>query len=191
MSMLVLCTDKNFSPDLTYSSGSSCREMIWLTGEPIPQDYDLSRLEFLCENLPFGRLADFAVSDVGCPVVSESFVRMLLENGVDNLQIFPASIKLTEDGASVDGYFAINILGIFDVIDLKNSLMDYENEDGNLAIYFIDKLVLQPDSDEHALLYRPRGFRSRLLINYKFKKIAEQMGFIGALMVSPEVWNGF
>ncbi len=189
--MYVLCPNNSVSPDLTYSAQSSCNEIIWLTGHPIAQEYDLSNIEFLCENLPAGRLTDFAISDVGCPVASEAFVRMLRDNGIDNIEVFPASIRLTEQSEPVGGFYAINILGIVDVIDQDNSIMDFENEDGNLAIYFIDKLVLKSDCNSHALIYRPRGYRTRILIADRFKQIVEQSGIVGALLVAPENWDGF
>lgn len=189
--MHILCPNTTVSPDLTYSATTSCNELIWLTGHPIPKEYDLSNLEFLCESLPSGRLTDFAISDVGCPVASEAFIRILRDNGIDNIEVFPASIRLTEQSEPVHGFYAINVLGIVDVIDQDNSIMDFENEDGNLAIYFIDKLVLKPDCDSHALIYRPRGYRTRILIANRFKQLLDQCGIVGALMVTPDKWDGF
>lgn len=189
--MHILCPNTSVSPDLTYSANTSCNELIWLTGHPIPKEHDLSNLEFLCESLPSGKLTDFTISDVGCPVASEAFVHVLRNNGIDNIEVFPASIRLTEQSEPVHGFYAINVLGIVDVIDQDNSIMDFENEDGNLAIYFIDKLVLKPECDSHALIYRPRGYRTRILIADRFKQLLDQGGVVGALLVTPEKWDGF
>ena len=70
MNRLLLFADDQVSPDITMSDNGSCFDPIWNTGQAInPRDYDLTRLEFVCETLPLGRLTDYAVSDMGCPVL--------------------------------------------------------------------------------------------------------------------------
>jgi len=69
----LLFPDTKKAPVITLSDNGSCFDTIWQDGEAIDtNEYDLSRLEFLCENLPSGRMTDFAISDMGCPVVSQS-----------------------------------------------------------------------------------------------------------------------
>ena len=93
MTQLLLCPDTEISPNITASDNNSCHETIWETGHIIEKnEYDLSRLEFFCEDLPAGHFPDFAISDLGCPIVSNRLKDYLDQQGIDNIEYFPATI---------------------------------------------------------------------------------------------------
>lgn len=53
MEKLLLCPDTAVSPEIILSENALCSEMKWETGHSIDtNDYDLSKLEFICETLP-------------------------------------------------------------------------------------------------------------------------------------------
>jgi len=84
MKKLVLCPDVNTFPDMTLGDNGSCDEMIWEDGLIIdPAEYDLSRLEFICENS--GVMTDYSVTDMGCSIESERLKTFFENNGVDNI----------------------------------------------------------------------------------------------------------
>lgn len=193
MKRFILCPNTDVSPALTMSDRASNDEMIWEDGHIIdPTDYDLSRLEFLCERLPSGRMTDYAVSDTGCPVVSQGFRECLDDLGVDSIQYFDASVIGREGDAPQRGYYAANVLGLIDCIDLDASEMDAdEDANGEKTIIFrIDHLVLKTDPLE-LRLYRAAHFSQIILALESVKNEAERRGLVGVRFIEPERWDGF
>ena len=193
MSKLILCPNVEDSPALRISENGSCSDMIWESGHLInPKEYDLSCLEFLCETLPSGKMTDYAVSDMGCSVISERLKKHFENIGIDNIQYFKATIIEHEGEAAKEGYYAANILGLVDCIDRENSEMDAEyDDDGELNIvYSIDKLVLKELPFSHGIIYRAYPFTRLILIDDDLKSRFDQSIMKGIKLVSPERWDG-
>lgn len=194
MSKLILCPNTDLSPALRISDNGSCSEMIWESGNLIdPKEHDLSRLEFLCETLPSGRMTDYAVSDMGCSVVSEHFKKHIESLGIDNIQYFRPSVIEREGEVAKQGYYAANIIGLVDCIDREASEMDaeYNDDDDELnIIYSIDKLVLKALPFSHGTLYRAFSFSRLILIDESLKLKFEQSTIEGTKLISPERWDG-
>jgi len=193
MSKLILCPSTENSPALRISDNGSCSDMIWESGHLIdPKEYDLSCLEFLCETLPSGQMTDYAVSDMGCSVISERLKNYFENIGIDNIQYFKASIIEHEGEAAKEGYYAANILGLVDCIDREASDMKARyNKDGELNIIFrIKKLVLKDLPFSHGKIYRVFSFSRLILIDEDLKSQFEQSPIKGIRLVSPERWDG-
>lgn len=194
MVKLILCPNTDVSPDIRISDDGSCNKMIWENGKLInPDKYDFSKLEFICERLPSGGMTDYAVSDMGCSVVSERFKNVLISLGIDNIQYFKASVIEREGEPAKEGYYAANIVGLVDCIDREASQMraDYD-DDGNLdIIYGISKLVLTESMPESGLLFRAYPFTRLILIDESLKESIEASGITGVRLISPERWDGF
>ena len=194
MTKLILCPNTDVSPSIRASDNGSCNEIIWEDGEIIDANkYDLPKLEFICEKLRSGGMTDYAVSDMGCSVVSERFKGFLSSHGIDNIQYFKASVIEREGEPAKEGYYAANIVGLVDCIDRGASEMDaYHDKDGNLrSIFSIDKLVLLQPLPECGIMYRVYGFTRLILIDESFKEKIETSGLTGIRLVSPERWDGF
>jgi len=190
--MLVLCPNLEISPDIRLSDNGSCNDMIWETGGLIDaSEYDLSNLEFICESLPYGKFPDYAVSDMGCVVVSEKLKQSFESAGIDNIQYFPASVIETEGQLAKKGFYAVNIVGLIDCIDKDASDMDSEeNEDGERTIiYSIDKLVLKETDSNPGYLYRMAWFSGVILINENIASKFESS--VGIHFIPPERWDGY
>ncbi|MFH0926170.1 MAG: DUF1629 domain-containing protein [bacterium] len=167
--------------------------MIWENGRIIdPKKYDLSRLEFLCETLPSGKMTDYAVSDMGCSVISERFKFFLDSLGIDNIQYVKATVIERDGEPAKPGYYAANILGLVDCIDRDASEMDAElDDDGELTIIFrIDKLVLKDDVFYQAPLFRTAHFTGLILLDETLKQKIDKSPLIGVRLVSPVRWDG-
>jgi len=194
MSKLILCPNTDVSPDIRVSDNGSCNKMIWENGKVINADkYDLSKLEFICEKPRPGGMTDYAVSDMGCSVVSERFKNLLLSLGVDNVQYYKASVIEIEGGPAKEGYYAANIIGLVDCIDRDSSEMraDYD-DDGSLdIIYGISKLVLTEPLPECGIMFRAYPFTRLILIDENLKEKFEASGITGYRLISPEKWDGF
>lgn len=191
MTKLILCPDTSVSPDITLSENGSCFEMIWERGHLIDStEYDLTRLEFVCENLPAGRFPDYSVSDLGCSIISARLRQLLEKNGINNIQYFDASICERPGAESMPGYFAANFIGLVDCIDRSRSEMRAKVKDnGALIVYSIDKLVLK-DINNDSYLNRVYGFSRLILIDERFKTIFANAGIEGVRFILPERWDG-
>jgi hypothetical protein len=193
MSQYLLCPNTDTSPDLRISDNGSCNEMIWEEGFKIDgNEYDLSKLEFLCETLPSGGMTDYAVSDMGCSVVSERFKQFLDILKINTIEYFPATIIEREGEPAKSGYYAANILGMIDCIDKEASEMRARtNDEGELTIIFsIDKLVLKETPFSQEPIFRAAHFTRLILINELTKQQLEESDLTGVSLVAPERWDG-
>ncbi len=89
-------------------------------------------------------MTDYAASDMGCLVVSERFKKFIDNLGIDNIEFFPATVIEKEGQAPKAGYYAANIIGLIECIDIDASEMRAKyNKEGELKVIFrIDSLVL-------------------------------------------------
>lgn len=190
---LILCPDTDISPQLTISDRGTCNEMIWEEGSLLdPEQHDFSNLEFLCETLPAGRFPDYAVSDMGCPVVSERLKSLFDSLKIDNVQYLPAGVVERHGQPPKRGYYAANIIGLVDCIDPEASDMDAEYDDnGELSIvYGIDRLVLKDAPSPAPPLYRARLFTRLILLDETLQPHIEGAAIEGVRLVRPERWDG-
>lgn len=192
MNKMLLCPDTAVSPNITYSDNSSCQEMIWETGSLIErEEYNLGRLEFICEDLPAGHFPDFAVSDLGCPIVSKRFKDCLDHLRVENVEYFPAAVIETKDGPPRTGYFAANIIGLINCIDLEKSDIDGKEVNGEIvAIRYINKLVLN-DKDNFGAIYRAYLFRRLIIVEEPLIANLRGQNIEGIKFIDPGKWDGF
>lgn len=189
----LLFPDMETAPNITLTDKGSCFETVWEDGTSLDQnEYDLSSLEFICEDLPAGEMTDYAVSDLGCPVVSARLKRFLDDAGIDNLQYFPVTILETSESAPKLDYFAVNVLGLVTCIDTNESEFKGRIVDGEVkGIRRISKLVLKEELPEHLNIYRVRLFRRLIIISEKLVQLLSNESFTGIKLVAPERWDGF
>ncbi len=164
--------------------------MIWEDGLIIDHaKYDLSRLEFVCENS--GVMTDYAVTDMGCSLVSERLKTFFESNGIDNVQYFPATVIERVGEKPKGGYYAANFIGLLDCIDREASEMNAEeDENGELNIIFsIDKLVLK-DTEDDRFLSRACSFSRLILIDDSFIEKFNGSQITGLRLIEPEWWDG-
>jgi hypothetical protein len=192
MKQYLLCPDMDVSPSITLTENGSCFETVWEDGAVIDQTkYDLSRLEFICETLSAGIFPDFAISDMGCPVVSERLKKLLDTNGVDNIEYFSATVIEKKGRQPKEGYYAANIIGLVDCIDKDKSEFRGFVKDGALkGISSISELSLLESIQFPAYIFRMYLFRRIILIHEAFKGILEEAGITGVKLIQPENWDG-
>ncbi len=194
MEKLIFCPHTETSPSMRLSDNGSCNEMIWENGHIIDSSrYDLSRLEFICERLKSAGMTDYAVTDMGCSIVSERLKTFFENNGIDNIQYFPATVIVQEGGKAQEGYYVANFIGLVDCIDRFASELDAEEYDnGELdIIYSVYKLVLKKPKANYGYIYRVYAFTRLILIDSHLKENFEMAGLTGVRFVNPERWDGY
>jgi len=189
----LLFPDLNSAPLLTSTDKGSCFECIWEDGVIIDTaSYDLSNLEFICETLSINKMTDLAATDTGCIVISERLKAALLENGIDNLDYYPASIIERVGGTPKKGFYAVNILGLVECIDTKRSEFKGRTIDGQLrGIRRIHKLFLNTPPPTENYIYRAKFFRRLIVITDVLITLFESNEFSGVKLVEPSLWDGF
>ena len=179
----ILCPDVATSPDISAAHG----ELIWEEGRLIPEaDIGSSQLEFVCETLPAGAMTDYAVSDMGAPIVSARLKYLLDRMGVDNIQYFPATVFEHAEAKGMDGFYSANILGLSDIIDTQASTMDAElDSDGESTVIFgIEKLVLKSlQAQKNVFVEKPLCLNADELAKIEQVYHSERISETGQLML--------
>lgn len=83
-------------------------------------------------------------------LMSERFLKLLEDAGVDNVQKIPAKIVSDVDGYVWDNYFGVNVIGVITCADMDNSIYD-EIMPGH---YIFDELAIHPEKANGALMFR-------------------------------------
>jgi len=136
-------------------------------------------------------MTDYALSDLGCPVVSTRLKHFLDDAEIDNIQYIPVSILESSETDAKSGYFAINVLGLVSCIDTNVSEFKGRIVDGEVkGIRRISKLVLKETLTEHLNVYRVRLFRRLIMISEKLVQTLSNESFTGLKLVAPERWDG-
>lgn len=191
MKKSLLFPDLETSPCLTGSDNCSCFEMIWQTGHLIDRkQFNLNNLEFICETLPNDKLSDFAVTDLGAPIVSDRVKKILDDHLVDNIEYFPARIITRAGATPINNYFMMNILGLLDCIDFESSDLEVEEEDGEVVdIDSVNELILKDKS--YGSIYRMYFFERVIVLEEPLRQALSSANITGMKIVSPEMWDGF
>ncbi|WP_196137598.1 imm11 family protein [Aliikangiella sp. G2MR2-5] len=137
----------DISEDISFMKGSVINQKI---EQPIIYSTDATH---------GAKMLDF--KDCSFPLMSEKFVSLLQEAGVDNLQLFPAIVKSDVDGTIWDNYFAVNILGVIQCADLSNSIYS-ELMPGS---YIFDELAIDAEKANDALLFRLYEDKATIIIH--------------------------
>lgn len=165
--------------------------MIWERGSLIDRDeYGLSYLEFVCEDMPAGYFPDFAVSDSDCPVVSKRFRDFFDQQQVKNAEYFPVRVIEKKGNTLESGFIAVNMVGLVNCIDLKVSDIDADREGGEIiSIDFINKLRLREDS--FGVLDREDLFRRLIVVEEPLFSGLRSQKYKGIKLIEPGRWDGF
>jgi hypothetical protein len=104
-------------------------------------------------------LPDFAGGSI--PVMSQQFLNLLTQAGVDNLQTFPIVIKSNVDDTTWKDFFAVNILGLIQCANLDAS--DYSEIFQGL--YDFDELAIDTAKTNGALFFRLKESPSMIIMH--------------------------
>ncbi len=189
----LLFPDSETAPNITLSDNGSCFETIWEDGTFInTQEHDLSRLEFICEDLPSGEMTEFAVSDMGCLIVSQRLKNAFVKYGINNIDFFPATIIERTGEQPKAGFYAANIIGLVACINTDESEFRGRVVDGELkGIRRITKLVLDNPEPIASYIYRVYLFRRLIVLSGNALKLFGENNFSGVKIVEPSRWDGF
>ena len=129
------------------------------------------------------RLYEYDKGDVGIPdyfddplpMMSQLMIDVLEGCGVDNIQLFPVILKNKERNLILENYKAVNIIGVIEAADMKNSDYIDMGGTGKVAVGFRN-LVVDEEKAKGALMFRLAESLSTVLIHEKLKEAIEKCG---------------
>ena len=185
----VFCADFDKTTSSILSDDSTCHEPIWQNGRMLANGtYDFSKLCFLSETPHISPFPDYSRDGHGCPVFSDKLKNIMEAAGCDNIEYFPAQIVEYNSSEPQSGYYAANIIGLIQCIDMDESEVD-EDEDGNIDE--IEHLVIDESATRDLLIFRLAEMQDVILIHEHFKKPIEEAGITGVSLVPCDQWDGF
>ncbi len=134
------------------------------------------------------------VLDGVIPVVSKQFVDALSKAGLDNFQIFPAKLVDPDDGREWLDYFAFNVIGLVDSMDMNRSSSDTIMPEGALpGLVDFEKPVLDPQKASGLLMFRELREPSMLIVHSSVRAVLREnkpetgWGFMTSAIETNEV----
>jgi hypothetical protein len=139
---------------------------------PEPLQYKLKRLRRDADDH-----APFMPSTLGTriPLFRDDLIASLRACGVDNLDLYAATVSDPEDGTVHENYKAVNILGLVAVADLQASR--YVTHGAPVADVDFDALVVDESKARGLLMFRLAESVNAVLVHEKVKDRLTQAGF--------------
>ena len=125
------------------------------------------------------------LKDLGVTVMSKRLVDVLVQAGVDNLELFPAVLKNSSTGQEYD-YFVYNLLGLVSAVDRNASEQETFNGEAPNMDVAIHKLVLDESKPHPYLMFRLAENVSTILVHHTIKEAIEHAGIDTLVFKKPE-----
>ncbi|MGH8622234.1 MAG: imm11 family protein [Burkholderiales bacterium] len=117
-------------------------------------------------------------------LMSDRMVAVLQSAGVDNLDLYPASLRNAETGESYP-FQAVNIIGAVRAADLKQSVWHSHDGDALFDTEF-DSLVVNENGVRDLLMFRMAENTGVILIAEKIKRVLEASKFPTLRFIDPK-----
>lgn len=118
------------------------------------------------------------------PLVREDLLKVMIDEGVTNLQVYPAELHDPEDGSVRHEYKAINILGLVKAADLKKSRHTVHDGIPLIDVSF-DRLVVDEAKTHGLLMFRLAENYTTILVHERLKQRIISAGFPNVTFWDP------
>lgn len=159
----------------------------WRTGVRI--DIKLPQpLEYAIDEVDEGILSPY-YEELDAPLMSNKLIKALTECGIDNLDIYEATIRLNRTGEIIHDYKAVNIIGLVKAADMDKSEYSTNglNDKALFSVWF-NKLVIDEAAIQNLSFFRMAENVSIVLIHKHIKEKIEtqfpQLKFVHPLQYS-------
>lgn len=125
-----------------------------------------------------------------CPLMSKGLLAALQSAGVDNLEIFPATIYDPNKEIIIHDYVAFNIVGLVSATDLESSTLMNENSELSLLDTDFDGLVIDETKTMGFHLFRLAENCTAICVSEKVKEAIEKHEIPGMIFYGPGEWSG-
>ena len=128
------------------------------------------------------------IEDLGVPVMSKRLCDVLLNAGVDNLELFPTKLKNKQTGQVFD-YYVYNVLGLVAAMDLQKSSYETYKGEEPFADATIHELAIDESKVNDLLLFRLSENVSTIIVHASLKKAIEEAGITTVNFIKPENYS--
>jgi hypothetical protein len=120
------------------------------------------------------------IFDTTIPLFSERLLQCLRDGGIHNLDAYPMLLKRRDTGDLIEGYYAVNIIGRVDAVDLDASV--YRGRFGKP--YFTGPVVVDAARCQGLEVFRLLHGPGFMVVNERLAGILAQ-GSFKALLLQP------
>ncbi len=156
----------------------------WMGGDRIDFQSD-EPLEYVIWPEDAGSMRPFY--NLAIPLMNREMVRVLQDNGADNLQAFPTVIRNRLDGRDFHDYLAVNIIGKVSLVNPEES--DYDDLGFGEARFF-HRLTIREEDAEGRPIFRLKESVNAVFLHVRLKTALQEAGFERLDFVHPMRWAG-
>ena len=128
--------------------------------------------------------------DSSVPMMSNDLLACLRTHGVDNIVSYPLVIRNKKTGEEIEGYSAINIIGLVSAADPGETVYSPDNS-SRLIDADIDRLAIDSTRTHGFLLFRLAECVTGVVVHRTIKAAVEAAGtFQDISFVEPSEWMG-
>lgn len=152
----VTCTINDDSPN---------SEIWWSSGKPISEKIEEPIIYHVYDK---GEVEDFPLTNSGQFLVSEKFLKTLLESNV-HFDNYKSKIILL-NGKELDGFYTINFTGSLNVLDRDKSIYKPDPDFPDTKVYKLENIVIKKELiDKDIDIFRMKENPSILLVSNSLK----------------------
>ncbi len=104
------------------------------------------------------------------PIMTTTMIEAMQKAGVDNLEVFDATVLDPNTDTVFEHYKSVNIVGTYAAADIDNS--EYTNlgiDDEDMVDVFFDEMVLRDDIPDDLLLFRLAESTKHIVVHEKVR----------------------
>jgi hypothetical protein len=118
-------------------------------------------------------------------VMSNRFYQVLVDAGVDNLDVYDAILEGKDGKTRHEGFKAFNVIGLVSATDMQKTEFSPEN-DSRLIDASIDSLVIDPKKAGGLLMFRLAEYCAAVIVHESLKRALEKHKFPEVVFTPPE-----
>lgn len=132
-----------------------------------------------CENeLEPGQPIEIPAYDSAGPIFDRRLIEVIQKAGVDNLEVFPAVLKIEATGEELrDSHLAVNIIGLVSCAD-----MDESEAEPIAGSHFFLKLKIDPEQTRDLLMFRVAEQPLEIVVHEKVAQAIKDGNFLGIVL---------
>jgi len=118
------------------------------------------------------------------PVISNAFHQVLLDAGVDNLDVYDAVLRSEDGSVEYSGFKAFNVIGLVSASDLSKTSFSSDNP-SRFIDASIDSLSIDNNKARGALFFRLAEYVGAVIVHEKVKRIIEAKALPHVIFYEP------
>jgi hypothetical protein len=154
----------------------------WLFGKPFTTQPVIPIVVSIIKGYETAQALDYFGTP---PVISDRFHQALVDAGVDNIDVYDATLMSEDRQTQFSGYKACNIIGLVKAADLAKTVFSRDNP-SRLIDASIDSLAIDANSAKGHLFFRLAEYSGAVVVHDSIKRALEKHQFPHLVFSRPE-----